>query len=252
MMMIKYVKYLYIACSIAFFGLNQNLWAESKNRTQITFFAREYPTFAKEATNFAHKKDKLAHPSYPHMQKIKQLLDPDVSNGIFATYDGYLTLSAPDGQLSFPNRIDWNDNKPPKLHLIITNRVTPIMMNSATVHHWEIEEKTPAAVYKLERTKDPNSDVYFWNVTEEKIPENLIIPLDGILIFAKPDTIYVPTGIVLTENSPNLHLPDIFVKPEINKISNALYVLYLKHFFGQIRRSIKLEKTPHREVVLTF
>jgi|GEM_PF-568366 len=249
--MIKYIKYLYIACSIACFGLNQNLWGESKNRTQITFFAREYPTFVKEATNFAKKKDKLEHPSYPHMQKIKQLLDPDISNGIFATYHGYLTLSAPDGQISFPNHIDWNDNKPPKLSLVITTRITPIMMLGNTIHHWELEEKTPAALYMFERTKDANSDIYYWNVTEEKIPEDLQI-YDAIVIFAKPDVIYVPTGVVLAENSPNLHLPDVYVKPEINKISNALYVLYLRHFFGPIRRSIKLEKTPHRDVLLTY
>jgi hypothetical protein len=248
--MIKYIKYLYIACSIASFGLNQNLWGESKSGKQITFFAREYPIFVKEATNFAHKKDKLAHPSYPHIQKIKQLLDPDITNGIFATYHGFLALSAPDGQISFPNHIVWDDNKPPKVHLVITTRVTPIMMLGNTIHHWELEEKTPVAMYMFERTKDPNSDVYFWNVTEEKAPEDLQI-YDAIVIFAKPDVIYVPTGIVLAEDAPNLHLPDVYVKPEINKISNALYVLYLKHFFGQIRRSTKLEN-KHREVLLTY
>lgn len=251
-MMIKYVKYLYIACSIACFGLNQNLWGESQKRHQITFFAREYPIFVKEATNIDKKKDKLTKPSYVQMQKIKQLLDPNITNGIFASYYGYLTLSAPDGQISFPSQVVWDDKKAPVVTMMITNRVTPMMMNSATIDHWEIEEKTPAAFYKFERTKDTNSDVYFWQVTQEKIPEDLRIPPDSILIFAKPDTIYVPTGIVLAENSPNLHLPDIYVKPEINKISNALYVLYLKHFFGQIRRSIKLEKTPHRAVILTF
>lgn len=250
--MIKYIKYLYIACSIAFFGLNQNLWGESKNTAQITFFAREYPNFIKEPTNFTSKKDRFSDPSYPQMQKIKQLLDPSISSGIFASYFGFLTLSAPDGQISFPIRTTWDDNKPPKLQLVITNRVTPIMMNGFTIDHWEVEEKTPAAMYSFERTKDPNNNIYFWNVTEEKIPENLMIPRDAIMIFAKPDTIYVPTGIVLAENAPNLHLPDIYVKPGINKISNALYVLYLKHFFGQIRRSIKLDKKPHRSVVLTF
>lgn len=251
-MMIKYIKYLYIACSIACFGLNQNLWGESKNRTQITFFAREYPTFIKESTNFAQKKAKLANPSYPHMQKIKQLLDPSITNGIFASYYGFLTLSAPDGQISFPSWVIWDDKKPPLIHMTITNRVTPIIMSGNTIDHWEVEEKTPAAMYTFERTKEPNTDVYYWNVTEQQIPKDLIIPRDSIIIFAKPDTIHVPTGIVLAENSPNLHLPDIYVKPEINKVSNALYVLYLKHFFGQIRRSIKLEKTPHREVLLTF
>jgi len=243
----KYTKYIYIACSIACFCLNPNLWGESKNRTQITLFAREYPIFVKGKTDFAHKQVKFINPNYPHIQKIKELLNPDITNGIFATYHGYLALSAPDGQISFPL---WHPD--PVVHLVITDRVTPIMMQSNTVHHWEIEEKTPASMYKLARTKDPNSDLFFWNVTEEKIPDNLIIPFDAILIFAKPDTIYVPTGIVLAQDSPNLHLPDIYVKPEINKLSNALYVLYLKHFFGSIRRSIKREKTPHRSVRLSF
>ena len=251
-MVIKYIKYLYITCSIAGFGLNQNLWGESSKSTQITFFARQYPIFVKKATNLEQKQHKFSDPNYPHKQKIKELLDPNITSGIFATYHGYLTLSAPDGQISFPTKTVWDDKHPPMLHLIVTNRITPIMRTSTMIDHWELEEKTPAALYKLVRTKDPNSDIYFWDVTQETMESPAIPSLDSIVIFAKPDAIYVPTGITITENSPNLRLPDVYVKPKINKVGNALYILYLRHFFGPIRRSMKLEKTPHRDVILSF
>jgi hypothetical protein len=249
--MMKYIKRIHIVCSIACFGLNPNLWSDTSRTTQITFFVREYPEFVKEPTNFNEKKDKISHPSYPHAQKIKALIDPDIANGIFATYGGFLVISSPDGQISFPVGHDWTDK--PTVFLVITNRVTPIMMNSTTIHHWEMEEKTPAAMYKMVRTKEAGNDIVFWDVTTEPLPENRIIPNTSILIFAKPDTIYVPTGIVLAEDTPNLHLPDIYVKPEINKLSNALYVLYLRHFFGPVRRALKKEKGqhPHFDVILT-
>jgi len=253
--MMKYIKHIHIVCSIACLGLNQNLWSETARNKQLTLFFREYPEFVKEPTNFADKKNKFAHPNYMQTQKIKDFIDPNIANGIFATYAGFLVASNADGQISFPLKHGPKQGKPPyaeTVHLVITNRVTPIMKNMTTIDHWEMEEKTPAAMYKIERMKDAGNDILYWNVTEEKIPQDKVIPFDAILIFAKPNAFYVPLGIVLAEDTPNLHLPDIYVKPEINKLSNALYVLYLRHFFGPVRHALKKEKTPHYAVNLSL
>lgn len=233
--MMKYIKCINIICSIACFGLNQNLWGE--RHTQMTLFFREYPEFILETAGTPRNKPKYANPDFLSRQKIKALINPNLVNGIFATYAGFLSTSNSDGQIAFPIR-----HAQPMIYLIITTGVTPVTMNSTTIAYWELEPNHPVEVYKMERTKDSATGLFYWNVTQEPIPTDKKVPLTSILVFANPSSIVVPIGITVTENTPNLHLPDIYVKPEINKLSNALYVLYLKHFFGPVKRPFKREE----------
>lgn len=232
----KYLMKIHIVCSIACFGFNQNLMADP----QITFFLKPYPQFIVSEED-AHKTcQKCKLPDYSSRQKIKGLIDQSLVGGIFATYGGFITVSSGDGQISFPRK-----HEAPLIHLIATTRVTPITMNTTTIAHWELEEKTPAAMYKIERNHDAQSNLYFWDINQEDLPKDQQIPITSLLIFAKPDSIYVPIGITITDDTPNLHLPDIYVKPEINKLSNALYILHLRHFFGPVKTLLKKEKTQY-------
>lgn len=232
--MMKYSKSIHIVLSIAGFGLNQNLWAE--RHTQVTLFFKQYPEFVRK-TVWQPEPTSEWNAEEQHKQYIiKSLPRPNLVNGIFATYAGFLSTSNADGQIAFPIR-----HNAPMIYIIVTNRVTPINMNSMTIAYWEFEEKAPVAVYKMERKKDNKSGLFFWEVTQEAVPQDRRIPLTSILIFAKPESVYIPLGITVTDDAPNLHLPDIYVKPEINKLSDALYVLYLKHLFGQIKPALKRE-----------
>lgn len=233
--MMKYSKSIHIAISIAGFVLNQNLWAE--RHTQMTLFFKQYPEFIRKTVEKTeHLDTSWDAPEHQTEQIIRSLMRPNLVNGIFATYAGFLSTSNADGQIAFPIR-----HNAPMIYLYITTRVTPINMNTTTIAYWELEEKAPIAVYKMERKKDNKTGIFFWEVTQEKPPADRRIPLTSIIIFAKPESVFVPLGISITDDAPNLHLPDIYVKPEINKLSDALYVLYLKHFFGQLKPALKRE-----------
>jgi hypothetical protein len=216
--------------------MNQNIQAEA----QITFFFRPYPEFAFTDEDTAKTCKKCANPDYSSRQVIKGLIDQNLVSGIYATYGGFIASSSADGQIAFPRK-----HEAPLVHLVETTRITPITMNSTTIAHWQLEDKVPATLYKVERQQDDATGIYFWDVTKEEIPNNKQLPLTSILIFAKPDNLYIPTGITVTDDTPNLHLPDIYVKPEINKVSNAFYVLYLRHFFGPVKNALKKEKKQY-------
>ncbi len=195
----------------------------------ITMFMEPYPLLphSKEAEKLVKG---LKKPGKIAKMKLKALNQSPLIKGIFSTYGGYLGMSDNDGQTSFPKK-----HVLPIIYLLITNRMTPVMMAGNTIHHWEIEPDTQAKMYKLERMQDEMEEFYYWEVQKVPLPADNRIPLESITILAKPDTIYVPEGTSITQEVPNLILPTIFVKKGIKINSNALYMLNIRQFFGQIR-----------------
>lgn len=167
------------------------------------------------------------------------VLDKDLVVGVFATYGGYLNVSDAYGILAFPYK-----HTAPKVNLLITSRLTPIMMSGNTIHHWELVQGAAADMFSIERKQDENTKVYFWDTQRKSLPDNARIPLETVIILAKPHHIYVPVGITPTQISQHLVLPNIFIKKGLNLISHALYALNLKHLFGPIRYEYK--KEPQR------
>ena len=174
--------------------------------------------------------DSLKKPGKIAKMRIRALNQSPLIKGIFSTYRGYLGMSDNDGQTSFPR-------KHPSLilYLLITNKMTPIIMPGMTIHHWEIGPNANAKMYKVERLHDDMEEFYYWDVQAVPLPEDNRIPLESITILAKPNHIYVPEGTSLTQEVTNLILPTIFVKKGIKINSNALYILNIRQFFGQLR-----------------
>ncbi len=195
----------------------------------ITMFMEPYPLLphSKEAQTLV---DSLKKPGKIAKMRIRALNQNPLIKGIFSTYGGYVVMSDNDGQTSFPRK-----HVLPILYLLITNRMTPVMMAGKTIHHWEIEPDANAKMYKVERLHDDMEKFYYWDVQEVPLPADNRIPLESITILAKPDHIYVPEGTSLTQEVTNLVLPTIFVKKGIKINSNALYMLNVRQFFGQIR-----------------
>ncbi len=201
----------------------------------ITMFMEPYPLMAQsqQARVFINK---LKKPGKIAKEHIKALGSNPITKGIFSTYGGYLAMSNNDGQTTFARK-----HVLPVIYLLITNKITPVLMAGNTIHHWEIEQKTPAKMYKVERLHDETEEIYYWLVQQVPLPENNRIPLEAITILAKPKHIYVPEGITLTQDSPNLILPSIFIKKGIKTNTNALYILNLRQFFGQLYPTYKKE-----------
>ncbi len=226
---------------ITFLFMYPNAFADNV----ITFFFRPYPTadaheLAQNLANKLEKSHKLAR------HQIEGIVGRNPIAGIFSTYAGFIESSNANGQVIFPRK-----HAQPKLTLIITNKITPVMMFSQTVHHMELEELAPKPMmYTLERKQDQDTAKWYWDVQQvTDIPRDYSIPAESIVIIAKPHYIYVPTGITLTSDSPNLVLPNIYVKKGINIIANSLYMLNLMHLFRNPDTQFKKQNKSYEELV---
>lgn len=173
--------------------------------------------------------------SLKELGKISQqcafgILDKRLPTGIFVTYGGYLNVSDASGDISFP----YKQTKP-DINILITSKIIPVMMAGNTVHHWIIDENVHATMFRFTIEKDQMTNITYWNAAPALLPQKNIIPLDTIIIIAKPHHIYVPIGITPMKESANIILPPIYVKKGLNNVSQAMYALNLKHLFGTVR-----------------
>ena len=207
----------------------------------ISFFIRHLPAIENKSDTqrYIHsfsKPGKIAEHSLEHIHKDNPL------TGIFCLYGGYLTFSNTVGQVTLPRKQESSF-----IHLIVTTQITPMIMAYNTIDHWEIEIGTPTSMFLLERKEDPETNFTYWDVKKEALPADNRIPLESIILFAKPQHIVIPEGITLTSSSANLILPDIYLKKGSNPASQALYVLNLRHFFGKVIPLYKKEPTRYME-----
>lgn len=228
----------YIYFIIALFCASLNLKADPV----ITLIMEPYPMLndspeAEKAVN------KLKKPGRISKLGLKSLGQSPITKGIFSTYGGWLAMSNRDGQTTFLRK-----HITPIIYLIVTSKITPMLMAGNTIHHWAIEEKTDAKMYKMERLHDTNQDLSYWLTEEVPLPDKGILPNESITILAKPQNVFVPEGITLTEDSPNLILPTIYIKKGIKINTNALYILNLRQFFGPLHTAYK--KGPARNINL--
>lgn len=191
----------------------------------ISFFMRHYPD---QEYYLKQVKKPWRQTSQMHTQ-----LDLQPLVGLYASYGGMIQTSDLNGQISFPRKHTGNI-----LYLVVTTEIIPIIMFYNTVHHWEINPKLPATIYQLEQKKDPETNILFWEVSISSLPVNNILPLESIVIFAKPTNIYLPIGVHTAKEQPNLQLPDVYVKKGINIVENSLYVTTMEHFFSSVKKEI--------------
>lgn len=171
--------------------------------------------------------------------KIAHSVAKPSSQGIFATYGGYLVISDPNGQITFPRM-----QQTTKFTLIITEKIEPIFMLGNTIHHWTLLN-IPTAIYSLEAKQDEATKLYYWDVKPAPRPQDTMIPLNSIVIFAKPKNIIVPTGITITPGSPHLFLPALYSVKNINDAMLGLTVLSFRQFFGPLMITNKKENNTY-------
>jgi hypothetical protein len=201
----------------------------------LSLFFHPYPSAAQSDQAKALKKiEKLALPGYMAREAIKHISLAQRVSGIFSTYMGFLSVSDLIGQTIFPL---WQQN--PLIYIVVTEKITPITMAYNTIDHWELEEGTPAQLYKIEKKFDDETNLYYWKASGMEAPANKVVPRDSITIFANPKYVYVPLGATLATNNSNFILPPMYIKKGINTVKSALYVLNLNHFFGSSLRWLK-------------
>ncbi len=207
----------------------------------ISFFFREYPAYQLAPAMI----EKLKKSNGIAKQSLNGFIHHNVISGIFSSYFGFLNTSDQNGQTVFPRK-----QSKPVLEIIITNKITPIMMFQSTISHWELVPGIPAAMYHAELKEDPDTQLIFWNIEKVPLPADSHIPLqDALIIIAKPQDIMVPTGVTMSEASANLILPDMYIKRGIQTARNALYVLNLSFLFRPIDLLYKKEKTKYETLI---
>ncbi|MCL5876110.1 MAG: hypothetical protein M1114_06585 [Candidatus Dependentiae bacterium] len=170
-----------------------------------------------------------------HLQRFAK--ESSLVSGIFSTYAGYISISDYTGRITFPRM-----QQSARLYLIVTQQINPIMMLGNTIHHWELNKGEPVKIVLAEQKIDEETDLLYWDLQEAPIPADNIIPLASITILASPEHMYIPLGITPTKQSPHLILPDIYIKPEFNKVAESLYLLNLSPFFGSLSLHYRLHK----------
>lgn len=211
------MKYRLLLVLIAWFSCTPISYADPL----ITFSFKSY-------TMLEPDKQEFVIPKTNTFNKLERIFSPIVS-GITVSYGGFITVSDLHGLVSFPRL-----HEKPIIPLLITPRVTPILMGGLTIHHWEREIGTPAALYLIERKEDAKTKKIAWYIHQEALPKSAVIKPSTIIIFADPASLVIPTGEFPTSIHPNLHLPDLYVKNEILINQRALYVLNIKQFFGSL------------------
>ena len=199
----------------------------------ITFFFNEYPLTKERAEEISRK---LSNPYGLAKRSLEGLTMHYPIAGIFSTYFGFLQVSNAIGQTTFPRK-----QSNPTINIFVTNRMTPIMMMANTINHWELEQGTPVDSYTVTLNTDDQTQLLYYKVEKNPAPTDNKLPLNSIIIVAKPNNVYLPEGITIAKQDANLILPTIYVKKGININRNALYMLNLAPFFRPVDMLFKKE-----------
>ena len=184
--------------------------------------------------------EKVSRPDKIARHNLKKIFsNSQIVSGIFATYAGYLTVSDLNGQIRFPLK-----HSVPKLYLVISERITPIVRSGNTISHWEFNTDYSSIMYSITKTTDPQTSLEYFTIKDAPLPSNNVVPLESIVIIAKPKFFYVPLGITPVYKSPHLILPDVYVKKGITLTSEALYLLNVMQYFGLL--TLLTKKEPRR------
>lgn len=156
--------------------------------------------------------------------------------GIPVLYSGYITASDYDGEVIFPRK-----HHKSAVTIVVTPELTPIALFENTVHHWELIPGVPAAMYSCEQKYNDKTEQHYWESKEISVPVDRKIPLESIIVVAKPKNIIIPSGIMPTRETANLVLPPVYITRGINIIENSTYMLTLRHLFRPVDLQNKRE-----------
>lgn len=230
-MLSKYYILLIISCLISL----QNSYADPI----LNFFFYPYPDHSADDFHAALRK-----PGHIASHKVNGMVNHyNCCAGIISTYAGYLGVSNRDGQTFFPLK---HHNKEKYIYIVVTDAIVPIVMFGNTVNHLEFDQHTAVAYFKAIKKHDDKTGLYFWDVHIENRPHDNRIPLESLIIIAKPDHIYVPVGISPADNVTDFLLPPMYVKLGMHSVQNSLYMMTLSHFFSPVRILYKKDAMGYR------
>lgn len=134
--------------------------------------------------------------------EMKKHLGPQV-DGFIGLYAGYIDYSDYNGLISFPLR-----HVSPKLYLVVTQEIKLVKVKGNTISNLALgSENIPVKIYLFEKKEDKNKQ-FFWQVTEQKLPEDRQISNLSVVLLTNPKNIYVALGDYLSNDSKHIVLPN--------------------------------------------
>ncbi len=165
--------------------------------------------------------------------------------GLYATYYGFSSYLNSNGQITFPRKTTKD-----KIVLIITKQLYPIITQGQTVNYFIRLQDTPIAYYECTRHFDNVVKQYYWETRQIEAPRSSIIPVDAIVLHAKPNELYIPEGFSKTIGGQNLILPIIYPTKELNHSYSSLAFLKIKKFFAPIVPNTEIKRSGDRYSLL--
>lgn len=170
-------------------------------------------------------------------------------NGIYATYAGYSTYSDRNGQITFPRKA-----VKPKFNLLLTQSITPVLKKpndpkSKTILGFVLSGNKNFKYYLLERIENIEKKLYNWQINEQTILENKLIPYDTIVVFVNPRNFFIPIGQVNALEGENLMLPNIYFVNKLSKEANAFKFLNIRRYFAPINKKFEFKTNIYQQRV---
>jgi len=224
-----------ICIALSIYTIGNQLIASSHN--DIALFLQPYPEVQTPQQSESTVSEGLSQPGYVQAKMASHRFADIATEGVFALYQGYVTVSSRKGEIIFPRK-----QPDSTINVLITPEVIPaFIVAPATTHHWELNpkvstDKNTQAMYSITLTHDEETDAYFYNVKSIPLPADNIIDFTTVVLLAPANMIYVPEGISMAQYSPNIIVPPIYVKPGIQFIDHALYTLKIKQYFETISK----------------
>ena len=211
----------------------------------VTIFVQKYPYLSKsEIAKLTNKSgdsqaskysNALRQPDFLYKDVIKSYRHKHDLPGIMCMYAGNIALSTPDGQISFPRLQQTSD-----MHILITEKIIPAyMIAPATVHNWMVDPTHPTEMYLMKLELDKKTNLSYYQTTKVDLPKDNNLPLNTLIFIADPQTMYVPLGATITDTSPNIVLPTIYVKKDFCFVKNTLFTLATNQYFRDTNPSVK-------------
>jgi len=158
--------------------------------------------------------------------------------GVYATYAGQIAFSDCTGRITFNLKYSKKE-----ITLVVTDHIYPLRMSGLTVQKFVIDDADEVRYYKYARVVNEALQKPVWRVTRLPVPKSLQIPLDGIVVFARPEDIFIVEGDYVAESGANYVLPDMYVISEQSMAEHTMRILTVNYLMEPIKKKIQRDKS---------
>lgn len=199
------------------------------NPHRITVFVKPFQEVVADAGYHLKRFDKKTKtPGKINRTILKQQLERIRAIGLCVVYNGFCTVSDMNGEITFPRATQQDE-----VEYVIAQRIRPVILKGATVHHFVVPPSADVAYYQLKRNENEEENYFYWETTKKPVPDHRRVEANMMVFFAKPEQLVIQEELVVTTGEQNLFLPDIFVKNTV--ASHALLFLKVSKYFSPVK-----------------